>query len=94
MRPQKVFVAKLYGSLCRRGLPTVRGDFFIKYHLSLIVLLHLRAHAAALRRLRFETPACGRVSFPDHSRCAGRDLDLAVNRNSGGIHGMIWGQNM
>ena len=27
--------------------------------------------AAALRRLRSETPACGRVSFPHRTRCAG-----------------------
>ena len=46
-------------------------------HSSPAPLLHLRAKGRRLRRLRSETLACGRVSSPNGTRCAGLPFGAA-----------------
>lgn len=61
---------KMYISLlgtCRSKLYIACGDFFQKVTVRSFCCGISAPSAAASRRLRSETPACGRVSFPNHN---------------------------
>ena len=61
-----------YPGISRRKLHVVRDDIFYKNVISHSFCRSISApSAAALRRLRSETLACGRVSFPNRTRFAG-----------------------